>query len=321
MIDVAALARTTGVDYRPGRVTSIDRTRRRVVLESGESLQFDAASLNIGSEASPPAAILPEAGIWSVKPLDRLLALRTALEAAVRRGSGPQTVVVAGGGQTGYEVAAAAAGLMSRLGLPSHVFLASRGAPSWGPPEALRRLNQVLVDRGVTIVRASVVERGADYCRLADGERLPCDHLIWATGLRPPPLIAGLALPLSRDSRLRVTPSLCSIGDEAIFGVGDCAVLDHAPRPTAGVFGVRAAPVLLNNLAALADGRPVRRFNPQRAWLSIMDLGDGQGLAIRGGLWSLGRPALRLKRYLDLGFVRRMRAPAFPGRDSPHDLI
>ena len=89
----------------------------------------------------------------------------------------------------------------------------------------------------------------------------------------------------------------------------------------AGVFGVRAAPVLLNNLAALADGRPVRRFNPQRSWLSIMDLGDGQGMAIRGAFWSLGRPALRLKRYLDLDFVRRMRAPAPAGKDSPHELL
>lgn len=321
MIDIAALARTMGVNYRPGRVAAMDRPGRRLLLESGESLGFDAASFNVGSEASAPAAIRPEAGVWTVKPLDRLFALRDALEASVRQGSGPQTVLVAGGGQTGFEVAAAVAGLMGRLGLPPHVFLASRGAPAWGPPEALRRLHRVLADRGVTIVEASVVERGSGYCRLADGQRLPCDHLVWATGLRPPSLIAALGLPLSADSRLRVMPSLCSIADEAIFGVGDCAVLDHASRPTAGVFGVRAAPVLLNNLAALADGRPLRRFDPQRTWLSIMDLGDDRGLAIRGGFWSLGRPALRLKRYLDLGFVRRMRAPVPAEKDSPHDLI
>lgn len=320
LIDVAALTRATGVAYRPGRVASIDRAGRRVILESGESLQFDAASLNIGSEAAAPAAIQPEPGVWSAKPLDRLFALRAALEAAARRGCGPQTVVVAGGGQTGYEVAAAAAGLMRRLGLPTHVFLVSRHAPSWGPPAALHRLNQVLADRGVTIIRASVVARGDDHCRLADGQRLPCDQLIWASGLRPPELISTLALPLSPDSRLRVTPSLCSIADQTIFGVGDCAVLDHAPRPAAGVFGVRAAPVLLNNLAALADGRPQRSFDPQRTWLSIMDLGDERGLAIRGRLWSLGRPALRLKRYLDLGFVRRMRAPVPTEKDSPHGL-
>lgn len=320
-IDVAALADSTGVDYRPGRVMAIDRAERRLLLESGESLSFDAVSLNLGSEASVPATIRPEAGVWFVKPLDRLFALRDAIEESDRQGSSPPTVVVAGGGQTGHEVAAAITGLLGRLGLPCHVFLAARGAPAWGPPEALRRLHRLLTDRGVTILQASVAERGAGYCRLSDGQRLPCDHLVWATGLRPPPLVAALGLTLSADSRLRVTPSLCSIADEAIFGVGDCAVLDHAPRPTAGVFGVRAAPVLLNNLAALADGRPVRRFNPQRTWLSIMDLGDGQGLAIRGGCWSLGHPALRLKRYLDLGFVRRMRAPAPPGKDSPHDHL
>lgn len=320
-IDIAALARFAGVDYRPGRVAAIDRAERRLLLDNGETLSFDAVSLNIGSEASARVTKRPEAGEWSVKPLDRLFALRDAIEDSVRQGSSPPTVVVAGGGQTGYEVAAAIAGLLGRLGLPSHVFLAVRGAPVWGPPAALRRLHQLLTDRGVTVLQASVAGRGADYCRLSDGQRLPCDHLVWATGLRPPSLISALGLPLSTDSRLRVTPALRSIADETIFGVGDCAVLDHAPRPTAGVFGVRAAPVLLNNLAALADGRPVRRFDPQRTWLSIMDLGDDRGLAIRGGLWSLGRPALRLKRYLDLGFVRRMRAPAPAEKDIPHDLL
>lgn len=320
-IDVAALADSTGVDYRPGRVMAIDRAERRLLLEAGESLSFDAVSLNLGSEASVPATIRPEAGVWSVKPLDCLFALRDAIEDSVRNSSRSPTVVVAGGGQTGYEVAAAITGLLGRLGLPAHVFLASRGAPAWGPPEALRRLHRVMTDRGVTIIEASVAERGTGYCRLSDGQRLPCDHLVWATGLRPPPLVAALGLPLSADSRLRVTPSLCSIADEGIFGVGDCAVLDHAPRPTAGVFGVRAAPVLLNNLAALADGRPVRRFNPQRTWLSIMDLGDDRGLAIRGGLWSLGRPALRLKRYLDLGFIRRVRAPDPAEKEISHDLL
>ena len=33
-------------------------------------------------------------------------------------------------------------------------------------------------------------------------------------------------------------------------------------------------------------------------------------LALRGRVWALGRPALVLKRYLDLGFIRRMRAPS-----------
>lgn len=310
VIDVGALARAAGVDWRPGRVVAVDRDRRTLVLDTGEALVFDAASFNIGSETTPPPGASATAGLWRVKPLTDLLAMREALAAAARPGITPPAIVVAGGGPSGFEVVAALAGLTRRLGLDSPLCLAAPRAASWGPPGARRRLCETLFARGVTILDSAVADYRPGQCILADGRVLPCDHLVWAGGLRPPVLISGLDLPLTPDGRLRVSPTLCSIGDAAIFGVGDCAVVEGAPRPAAGVFGVRAAPVLLNNLAALADGRSQRSFRPQRRWLSIMDLGDGHGLARRGRFWWLGRSALRLKRSLDLGFVRRMRAPA-----------
>ena len=82
-------------------------------------------------------------------------------------------------------------------------------------------------------------------------------------------------------------------------------MMDAAPRPPAGVFGVRAAPILLHNLLAARGGARLP-YRPQRRWLSIMDLGDRTGLAVRGRVWWLGRSALWLKRRLDLGFVRRL---------------
>ncbi len=93
-------------------------------------------------------------------------------------------------------------------------------------------------------------------------------------------------------------------------------MIRNHPRPAAGVFGVRAAPVLLDNLAALGLDRPLRPYKPQKRWLSIMDLGDGRGLATRGGLWSLGRIALWLKRRLDHDFIRRMRAAPDPRQET-----
>jgi hypothetical protein len=74
------------------------------------------------------------------------------------------------------------------------------------------------------------------------------------------------------------------------------------------VFGVRAAGVLIDNLCATARGEPPGPYRPQARWLSILDLADGTGLAMRGSLWWAGRTALRLKRHLDLGFVKRSRA-------------
>ena len=85
-------------------------------------------------------------------------------------------------------------------------------------------------------------------------------------------------------------------------------MITGSPRPPAGVFGVRAAPTLAHNLAALGTGSRMRAYAPQSRWLSILDLGDGTGLAMRGRLWSLGRGALILKRRLDLGFIDGLRA-------------
>lgn len=310
MIDVEALACAAGVAYRSGRVVGLERAGRRLVLETGEHLAFDAASFNVGSETiDPPGAVSP-GGLWRVKPLTELFALRETLTAAAGRSDTP-AVVIAGGGPSGFEVAAAIAGLAGRLGLPTRLFLAAPVLPGagWGPPGARRRLHQALLERGVTVVDSPVVGHSQGHCTLADGQRLPCDHLVWAGGLRPPPLIDALGLPLAGDGRLRVRATLCSIADETLFAVGDCAVVEDAPRPAVGVFGVRAAPILLNNLAALGDRRRQRLFRPQRRWLSIMDLGDGRALAMRGPFWSLGRAELRLKRALDLGFIRRMRRP------------
>ncbi|MDO8409220.1 MAG: FAD-dependent oxidoreductase, partial [Phenylobacterium sp.] len=176
----------------------------------------------------------------------------------------------------------------------------------WAPGRAGRRLAQALERRGIVFEAGEVVGRTSAACQLADGRILPCDALVLATGLEAPPLIGALGLPVGADGRLRVSPQMQSVANARVFAVGDCAVIDGAERPAAGVFGVRAAPILLANLMAVATNAPLRAYHPQPRWLSIMDLGDGTGLALRGGLWSHGRAALWLKRRLDLGFVARV---------------
>ena len=309
-IDVAALTASCGVRHLARPATAINRTERMVTLAGGATEPFDLLSLNTGSVTADPRGLAAHPGVWPVKPLVNLFALRVRIETEVARAGVSPRVVVAGGGHSALEIAASLCGLIERAGLRPDVTVI---APDFGAafPEAARtRLFQTLTTRGVSLQSGTVVGREAEACRLQDGTILPCDHLVLATGLIASPLIADLELPVDGDGRLHVTPTIQSVADPAIFAVGDCAVIPEHPRPAAGVFGVRAAPVLLNNLAAFADGRPERPYRPQRIWLSIMDLGDDRGLAVRGRFWSLGGPAIRLKRYLDRGFVRRMRAPS-----------
>ncbi len=315
-INVAALAAAFGVRHIPLTVMAIDRTARVLTLAGEAAEPFDLLSLNIGSVVSDPHGLAAQLDVWPVKPLANLFALRVQIETEITRDGTSPRIVVAGGGQSALEIAASLCGLIGRAGVRPDVTVV---APDFGVTltEAARaRLMKVLSRRGVGFRQGRVIGRLELACRLDDGAVLPCDHLVLATGLVAPSLIADLDLAVDGHGRLQVTPTMQSVADPAIFAVGDCAVIRDHPRPAAGVFGVRAAPVLLDNLAALGLDRPLRPYQPQKRWLSIMDLGDGRGLATRGGLCSFGRMALWMKRRLDHDFIRRMRAAPDPPQET-----
>ena len=297
-INVAALAAHFGVRHIAAEVTQVERPCRRLHLSDGQVLSYDAVSFNVGSVTRDPDGLADGVDVWPTKPLTGLIDLRSRVEAYIENhGEGPAIIVV-GSGQSGFEIAAALAGLVQRHGATPDIQLLCKSSPTWAPPRAIARLSGALQHRGVVIVHGQIAEYGSR------------DMLVLASGLTAVPIIAALGLPIADHGRLRVGPTLQSMADPTVFAVGDCSVVDGAPRPAAGVFGVRAAPVLLHNLAALGHGGSMRRYQPQRHWLSIMDLGDGNGLAIRGRFWWMGPAALALKRRLDLGFIDRMRAPS-----------
>ena len=307
VLDVAALAARFDVPHIAGNVATVDRQARRLRLSDGQDLAYDAVSFNIGSVTDGGGDCSGEGETWPVKPLSSLSGLRARLDDHLADGVSP-SIVVAGGGPTGFEVAAALAGRIERSGLSPRVVILRPSTPDWAPGRALERLSAALQSRGILEVSGEATSRRPGEVLLSDGRALPCDLLVLATGLRAPAVVGGLGLPLSADGRLEVGPTLQSPGDPAVFAVGDCAVITGSPRPPAGVFGVRAAPTLAHNLAALGTGSRMRAYAPQSRWLSILDLGDGTGLAMRGRLWSLGRGALILKRRLDLGFIDGLRA-------------
>jgi NADH dehydrogenase FAD-containing subunit len=306
-IDVAALCQSHDLTHLVGEVTSVDRRGRRLTLDDGSVHTFDAVSFNIGSEVAGPGEIDRES-VWPVKPLASLWGLRAALEGMFAAAAPTPAVVVVGDGPTGFEIAAALTGLHERHGRNANLTLVGPDANArWAPGRAGRALTRNLDRRGILRIAGEAVTHRDGRLDLSDGRTLACDHLVLATGLQAPALTRTLEIQVDTLGRILVGPSLSSVGDDRVFAVGDCASIVGSPRPFAGVFGVRAAEVLIHNLCAHGTAAPLRSYRPQSRWLSILDLGDGTGLGLWGGLWWRGRSALALKRRLDLGFVARHR--------------
>lgn len=308
-LDVAALAGRRGVVYIARTVTSVDRARRRLELSDGAFLSYDLASFNVGSVMTPSPFGGEVARVWSAKPLDSLMRLLAVLEREMDVTGRAPSLVVAGGGRSGLEIAAALAGLARRRGVrPDVVLVGAHGHPAGdgAPPAAWRRLRSHLEQAGVRFEAGRVASRAPDAVALDTWRELKARHLVLAHGLAAQPLMGRLGLPSAPDGALCVDATLRPPGDPSIFATGDgCAFLDD-PRPRMGVFGVRAAPILLHNLLAAAKGGEPHSYRPQRRWLSIMDLGDGTAFATRGSAWRLGRDMAWLKTRLDEAFMRRV---------------
>jgi len=96
-----------------------------------------------------------------------------------------------------------------------------------------------------------------------------------------------------------------------VWGAGDCVTLRDFPwTPNAGVYAVRAGPVLAHNLRAAATGGRPRPFVPRRHTLAILDTADGQAILRWGAVACYGRPAWWLKRWIDTRFVASYRLDA-----------
>ncbi len=300
-VDIAALLPTGR--FVKDRVVKIDANERRVNLSNGESISFAALSVNVGSELRP----LPgEAdGVFPIKPLHELWRLRRELEQA-RDARRMVRIVVVGGGPSGCEIAA---NLRALIGADAaKITLLARGERIVEnfPPRVSAQLRDWLHAREIAVQIGSELERIDGHTAItANGETIPFDYLVNATGLGPPALLAASGLPCSERGELLVDKHLRTLAGGPIFGGGDCVKLRDHDLEKIGVYAVRQSPVLLHNLLATLDGAPLRAFVPQRHCLLILNLGGGLGLARWRGFHWFGRAAFWLKDRIDRRFLAR----------------
>jgi selenide, water dikinase len=313
MIDLVRLGRFAGARVILDRATGIDREARLIQLAGRSPLPYDLAAIDVGITSDLPA--LPGASEHSVaaKPLG---AYAAAWEAFVARRLAYPRVVILGAGLGGVELALASAHRLTSLGAKPQVTLLDQAdavLPSLAPA-ARRPVLQALTDAGITLrlgIRVAAI--GPEAVTLASGEEIGSDFILTATGARPQGWLAGTGL-AHRDGFL-LTDATLRTSDPLIFASGDCATIDGDPRPKAGVFAVRAAPVLLHNLRAKLTGQALRRFRPQADYLKLISLGETSAVAEKWGLAFSGPRLWRLKDRIDRRFMDRF--GAYPAMASP----
>ncbi|MCA3442236.1 MAG: selenide, water dikinase SelD [Rhodobacter sp.] len=319
MIDLVRLARCAGARLILGRAEGIDRTARQVIVSGRAPVAYDVASLDIGITSDLPDLPGFAAHGLAAKPLGAFVA---AWERFLAAGTIDPKVVVLGGGVGGVELALATAHRLQVAGRRPCVTVLERADRALdGVGAGARAALLGHVDRlGVQLLTRTAAARvTAQGVETVAGTQIPADLVLGVAGARPQGWLRDTGLVLA-NGFIAVGPTLQS-SDPAVFGAGDCVQMTHAPRPRAGVFAVRQAPVLLHNLRAALSRGHMRRYHPQRDYLKLISTGGKGAVADKWGLRLDGAVLWRWKDRIDRRFMAKFGpcpAMAAPGLPAEH---
>ena len=308
-IDLVRLARFAGARIVFDKACGLELQAQRVHLEGRPPVQYDVVSLDIGVTAALPEVVGFEENAHSVKPLGSFADAWQSFLDIPRASNSPINYAIIGGGVAGVELALAMGSRLKGLGFANArvTLIESQSELLVGTSAAVRRkLTQALMHhQAVALTGVEVLRISPGAIELSDGRRLAADFIVSAAGARPYSWLADTGLAHTHGF-VDVGPDLCSLTDANVFAAGDCAHLSHAPRPKAGVFAVREAPVLFNNLRARLSGLPMHHYRPQSDYLKLISMGGRIAIGDKHMLTASGPAVWTLKDRIDRRFMKRL---------------
>jgi len=283
--------------YRNGEMIGLDRTAKTITLaptvdDEGREISpesqigFDTLIVAIGSvtnDFGTPGA--KEFAVPLETPEQASRFNRRLVNACVRAQyqetpvrPGQLHVAIIGAGATGTELAAElhhTARAIIAYGLdridPERdlrivlIEAADRVLPAL-PERISASTKDLLLKLGVEVrTSARVAEVMADGVKLADGQVIPSELVVWSAGVQAPAFLADIAgLETNRINQLVVRPTLQTTRDESIFAIGDCAACPRAgfaqnvpPRAQAAH---QQSDFMIKQIGHLLAGEPLAEF-------------------------------------------------------------
>ncbi|MFV1592890.1 selenide, water dikinase SelD [Phaeobacter sp. JH20_36] len=320
-IDLVKLARFAGARLVLGAADHIDTDRREVHVSGRPPIAYDIAAINLGITSAMPDMPGFDDHAIPAKPLGRF----AESWAAYLHGDSAAHVAVIGGGVAGVELILAMAHALRARGRTVQATLIDRSEILTDTgTKSSARLRAALRGLDVTVIEhAKIAQIEATHVLLADGRAIRSDFTTGAAGARPYPWLNGTGLDL-HNGFLSVDAYL-QTNRKGVFATGDCAHFSPDPRPKAGVYAVRQAPILYHNLRASLTRDPLRRYRPQKDYLKLISMGGKTAVGERFGQTFSGGWIWRWKDHIDQSFMAQFRdlpqmdQPALPPEHT-HDL-
>lgn len=310
-IDLVRLTQSAGARLVVGRVTGLDRERRRLLFSDRAPLPYDVLSIGIGSRpATQGVEIKDEEAILRIKPMQTFMSrLRHRIaQQNSKREDRPLRICVVGGGIGSIEIAFALRFRFRKenLGEPEIRLVTSSEYAGKGLLDStVTKISQQFSKYRIEVSsRSRVASVEKNQLVLTGGKKIDADIVIWATHASAPELFDQFDLAKDDRGFLMTGPTLQSIDDDRIFVVGDSGTMKDANLDKAGVYAVRQGPVLTKNIRLLLENRTLSHYDPQKNYLKIVNVGDGTAISQHLGRSFYGKLQWWMKDRIDVKFMK-----------------
>lgn len=277
--------RKKNVNFRMGSLKQVIPEENKIILSNGE-MHYDYLVIATGTETNYFGIDNIRKNALPMKTINDALFLRNCmlerLEEATRITDAAErkkytTIVIAGGGPTGVELAGMLAEMRKNIFRKDYPELTGSGGEIYlidGAPTLLTPMNSksqqytydTLVEMKVKVI-LNVQVKGFenDEVELSNGEKITTKTLIWSAGVTSSIFEGFTKEQYGRGRRLLVNEFNQIQGSENIFAIGDTALMVSDPEfpqghPQVAQVAIQQGNLLGKNLAAKESGKPMNQF-------------------------------------------------------------
>ncbi|MGI9274698.1 MAG: FAD-dependent oxidoreductase [Endozoicomonas sp.] len=317
-IDLSRLASVSGCEFIEGNVTELDADNNRLLTDRNHTLDYDFLSINTGSTQS---RVIDAPDCISIKPIHPFLQwLNLELPSRLEEKRNFRLVII-GGGAVGVEVSMALRKRLQKHDSAEIHILTASGILA-GYPQAVRQMVEDALIRKQISVHSNFKVAGVAKGTLSstNGQKLKYDQVVLATTASPAKWPAQSTLATDARGFIRVNETLQSSSHANVFACGDIAAFPGSAVARSGVYAVRQAPVLHQNLIHRLQNTDLVAYKPQHRFLSLLSCADGHAIASRGCFRAQGRLIWLGKDWIDRRFMAQFPRPGPGFMELPSSL-
>jgi len=312
------------IDVKIAKVTSFDVNRKKVELDTGESLSYDLLVVALGSQTGYFGIPGLEENSMVLKSVNDANRIRRHIEERLQeyaktRNEADATIVIGGGGLTGVELVGEIVDHFPKVAEKYGIDFFKEVKVKL--IEALPKILPVFPDNLIDYATKSLEKRGVEFITatpvtavegnviyLKDREPIVANTFVWTGGVAALPIVGESGLACDRGKAL-INDYLQSTSHPEVFVVGDASVHIAAPgarptyAPTAQVAWQQGETAGYNLFAAV-KGYELKKFEFRNSG-TLGSLGRKDAIGVIGAknIHLVGLPAILMKEASNIRYM------------------